>query len=79
MQCRKKNLTFNWEKCHFTVKQGIVLVHVILKKEIEIDKAKNNSIADLSPLKLIKDIRSFLGRTSFYRRFIKDISKIARP
>ncbi|CAA7047141.1 unnamed protein product [Microthlaspi erraticum] len=29
--------------------------------------------------KTVKDIRSFLGHTWFYRRFIKDFSKIARP
>ena len=36
-------------------------------------------IANLSPLKCIKDIRRFLGYAGFYRRFIKDFSKIAKP
>ena len=43
------------------------------------DKAKVEVIAKLPPLKIIKDIRSFLGHVGFYRRFIKDFSKIARP
>ena len=43
------------------------------------DKAKVEVIATLSPPKSIKDIRSFLGHAGFYRRFIKDFSKIARP
>ena len=43
------------------------------------DKAKVEVIAKLPPPKSIKDIRSFLGHAGFYRRFIKDFSKIARP
>jgi len=35
-------------------------------------------IAKLPPPRSIKDIRSFLGHVGFYRRFIKDFSKIAR-
>ena len=42
------------------------------------DKAKVEVIAKLPPPKSIKDIRSFLGHVGFYRRFIKDFSKIAR-
>jgi hypothetical protein len=29
VRCKEKNLVLNWEKCHFMVKQGIVLGHVI--------------------------------------------------
>ena len=36
-------------------------------------------IANLSPPKCVKDIRSFMGHASFYRIFIKDFSKIAKP
>ena len=46
-QCREKNLTLSWEKCHFMIKYGIFLVHVILKKEIEVDKAEIDLIANL--------------------------------
>ena len=46
---------------------------------MEVDKAKVEVIAKLPPPKSIKDIRSFLGHAGFYRRFIKDFSKIARP
>jgi len=78
VQCRKKNLTFNWEEYHFMVKQGIGLEHVISKKGIDIDKAKIKLIGNLPPFKLVKDIRSFLGHTGFYRCFIIDFRKIAR-
>ena len=36
-------------------------------------------IANLPPLKCVKDIRSFIEHVGFYRRFIKDFSKIAKP
>nr|GEZ26197.1 reverse transcriptase domain-containing protein [Tanacetum cinerariifolium] len=73
------NLCLNWEKSHFMVKEGIVLGHKILKNEIEVDKAKVDVIAKLPHHTTIKGIHSFLGHAGFYRRFIQDFSKIARP
>jgi len=61
------------------VKHGIILGHEISKKGIEVDRAKIEVIAKLPMPKCVKDIRSFLRHASFYRRFIKDFSKIARP
>ena len=61
------------------VKEGIVLGHVISKKEIEVDKAKVDLIVNLSPPKLVKEIRSFLGHAGFYRRFIKNFSILVQP
>ncbi|GJS41194.1 reverse transcriptase domain-containing protein [Tanacetum coccineum] len=78
-RCEDTNLVLNWEKCHFMVKEGIVLGHKISKSGIEVDKEKVNVIAKLPPPTSVKGIRSFLGHAGFYRRFIQYFSKIARP
>lgn len=78
-RCEENNLVLNWEKCHFTVKEGIVLCHKISKKGLEVDQAKVEVTEKLPPPMNIKGIRSFLSRVGFYIRFIKNFSKITKP
>lgn len=61
------------------VHQGIVLRHIISKQGIEVDKAKVELIVKLPSPTNIKGVRQFLGHVGFYRRFIKDFSKLTRP
>ncbi|XP_050885076.1 uncharacterized protein LOC127088200 [Lathyrus oleraceus] len=48
-RCQQTNLILNWEKCHFMVREGIVLGHKISHKGIEVDQAKIEVIAKLPP------------------------------
>ncbi|XP_031106312.1 uncharacterized protein LOC116010960 [Ipomoea triloba] len=73
------NLALSWEKCYYMVTEGIVLGHKISKRGIEVDRAKTAVIETQPPPHNVTSLRSFLGHVGFYRRFIKDFSKIARP
>jgi hypothetical protein len=78
-RCVEAYLVLNWEKCHFMVKQGIVLRNVISERDIEVDKAKVETVEQLPHPTDVKSLRSFLGHAGFYIRFIKDFSRITNP
>ncbi|XP_070056975.1 uncharacterized protein [Nicotiana tomentosiformis] len=48
-RCEETNLVLNWEKCHFMVREGIVLGHKVSKDGLEVDKAKVEAIEKLPP------------------------------
>ncbi|WVZ93505.1 hypothetical protein U9M48_039477 [Paspalum notatum var. saurae] len=78
-RCKEVDLVLNWEKCHFMVREGIVLGHKVSERGIEVDRAKIEVIEQLPPPTNLKALRSFIGHAGFYRRFIKNFSFIARP
>ena len=61
------------------VNEGIVLGHKISERGIEVDRARVEAIEKMPCPRDVKGIRSILGHAGFYRRFIKDFSKISKP
>ncbi|GKA18949.1 reverse transcriptase domain-containing protein [Tanacetum coccineum] len=73
--CEDTNLVLNWEKCHFMVKEGIVLSHKISKSGIEVDKAKVDVIAKLPHPNSVKGIRSFLDYVESFKILKKKLTE----
>ena len=61
------------------VQEGIMFGHRVSYKGIDVDRAKFATIEKLPPPRNVKGIISFLGHAGFYRRFIKDFSKLSKP
>ncbi|RDX62470.1 Retrovirus-related Pol polyprotein from transposon 17.6, partial [Mucuna pruriens] len=78
-RCIDTNLMLNFEKCHFMVTEGILLGHLVSNRGIEVDKSKIDIITSLPNPTLVWEVCSFLGHAGFYRRFIKNFSKLALP
>ena len=86
---RKANLTMKPSKCHFCRPQLQYLGHEISPQGIKPDPSKVQALSAFEltekekagkPLKsAVKRLQSFLGLAQYYRRFIKDYSKIAKP
>ncbi|GJV93678.1 reverse transcriptase domain-containing protein [Tanacetum coccineum] len=53
--CKDAHLVLNWEKCHFMVKEGIVLGHKVSSAGLEVEKAKIDVISKLPPLPILKE------------------------
>ncbi|GKD69474.1 reverse transcriptase domain-containing protein, partial [Tanacetum coccineum] len=79
-RCEDTNLVLNWEKCHFMVKEGIVLGHKISKSGIKVDKAKVDVIAKLPHPTSVKgtivytdhsDLKYLLAKQDAKPRFLR--------
>ncbi|RDX75404.1 Retrovirus-related Pol polyprotein from transposon 17.6, partial [Mucuna pruriens] len=78
-RCININMVLNSEKCHFMVTKGIILVHLVSNRGIEVEKSKVDIITSLPNPNSMQEVRSFLEHAGFYTRFIKNFSKIVLP
>jgi hypothetical protein len=76
---RDHQLHAKFSKCAFWLKEVLFLGHVISAKGIAVDPSKVQEVLDWKSPKSVTQIRSFLGLAGYYRRFIPNFSKIAKP
>jgi len=73
------NLSLSLEKCEFLITEGTMLGHAISQQGLQVDTNKIFIIQRVPPPQKVRDVRGFLGLVGYYRRFIKDFSKLASP
>jgi hypothetical protein len=70
-RCRELQILLNLKKCIFCVPHGNLLGHIVCREGVLVDPSKVVVIVNMSPLTSAKKLRSMLGHTGYYRRFIK--------
>ena len=76
---RDANLKIKLSKCRFLQSKCVFLGHEVSEHGIKVTQDKVAAVLKFSQPKTVKNLRSFLGLSGFYRRYIKDYSVIASP
>jgi hypothetical protein len=76
---RQNQLYAKFSKCDFWLEEVAFLGHVLTAEGVAVDPAKIDAVKEWEQPRNVTDIRSFLGLAGYYRRFIENFSKIAKP
>lgn len=75
----KAKLSLKLEKCRFFQKEVDFLGHVVSQEGIKAQPQKIKAIRDFPRPKTLRELQSFLGLANYYRKFLENFSKMARP
>lgn len=76
---KENNLQLKVSKCKFYARKFEYLGHIVSENGISPNPKKINAIKKFPTLSNMKMVQSFLGLCSYYRRYIRDFAKIAKP
>ena len=76
---RTAHLSIKVSKCHFFTKEIQYLGHILSTKGIQPLPSKTQAIKNMHPPKMSKQVHAFLGLVGYYRNFIRNFAKIAKP
>jgi hypothetical protein len=76
---RDANLSVKLKKCKFAQLRTLYLGHIISEAGVEPDPEKLKAVSELLPPSCVKELRMFLGFVGYYRRFIENFSRVAKP
>ena len=79
LRLREAGLQADIDKCEFHVQETKFLGLIVSTEGIQMDPQKVSTILDWARPTSLRHVRSFLGFCNFYRRFIRDFSKLAKP
>jgi hypothetical protein len=78
-KCRQCQIALNLKKCIFFSPFGVLLGHIVCKQGLLVDPSKIAIIVDMPPPTSVKQLRTTMGHTRYYRKFIKGYAQIKAP